>query len=80
MLRTGVDLPPLARSVHELPMTDDGLPTVGSVTDAVVNEPEALAGFDVEGTRVVSHVDEVTDGLSQPPREASPRMRLGLAS
>jgi hypothetical protein len=43
------------RAVDELAPLDDRLPAVGSVPNAAVDEPKALAGFDVERFGVVGH-------------------------
>ena len=55
VLPASLHLPPLTRSVGELATADHRLRTVLGVTNTVVDEPEALAGCDVEGFGVVGH-------------------------
>ena len=49
-------------------MADDEFPTVRSVTDTVVGEPETKTGFDVEGLRVTIVGGEGAGRQSQTPR------------
>jgi hypothetical protein len=55
VLVASVHFPTLALPVDELAVTGHRLPAMGSVPDAVVDEPEALARLDGEGFGVVGH-------------------------
>jgi hypothetical protein len=51
------------------------------MADAAVHEPEAMAGLDGEGLRMVGHMGKATAPVRTPPLgSAVPRGRLGRAA
>jgi hypothetical protein len=55
VLGAGIDLPPLASSVHELSLAYDRPGTVLGMARAGMNEPEAPAGLNRKGFGIVGH-------------------------